>query len=288
MMSEEIFEELDRFNTPEEAVKSGRFLFHGTIDEFNGPLKPGGYDGVIWTADTPSVAQTYIPENGVETLLYYQDFYADDYIRPALQDPWWKVVARMMGADIEACDATYDHMGIATSWKRVGGHPTYREARSFVESMGYQFNCDNNNVWIKTTYEDDQEILLPADFKRQGRLFILLKDSGLNFLDLRDSSEGDLLSPDYHRIPEFRKAEADGYDGVIINDFAQSRRFGNVGHVSWGLFRKVVEKLPYLEIPAVAYDWQDSLNEDGGVTPDFRTAFEVISQKKRHEQTCFL
>lgn len=43
----------------------------------------------------------------------------------------------------------------------------------------------------------------------------------------------------YHgKIESFdvRNIRPGGYDGIVINDFAQSEEYGNVGHVSYGLF----------------------------------------------------
>ena len=49
----------DRF-----VIAPGTELYHGTGEDFTGKLKPGGYDGIIWTTDTPGIAQTYIPVSG--------------------------------------------------------------------------------------------------------------------------------------------------------------------------------------------------------------------------------
>lgn len=273
MRDNEVAAMLARFDSPEEAIKSRQFLFHGTVESFTGPLKPGGYDGMIWTTNLPSVAQVYIPENGLSTLLHYDDFRGDDRVGPHPHNAWWTVVAKAMGADIEGAEPEFDASGALRSWRNCEGHPTYREAKEFLEAQGYSFEA--GSCWLKTEYSDDEETLLPADFKRQGRLFILPREPSLNFHDLRDD-EGDLMTPDHQRLDDFQAVKEAGYDGLIISDFAQSPRWGNVGHTSWGLFEHVVEQLPCLEVPAVAYDWEDRPGADGGITPDFRKAFEEI------------
>ena len=43
----------------------GSELFHGTLVNFGGSIRPGGYDDVAWFADNPAIAQLYIPRSGV-------------------------------------------------------------------------------------------------------------------------------------------------------------------------------------------------------------------------------
>jgi len=68
-------------------------------------------------------------------------------------------------------------------------------------------------------------------------LFVLEVISPLRILDISEG-EGDLLNLQYHKLDSFQQAKQDGYDGVKIDDFAQSETFGNYGHSSIGLFNK--------------------------------------------------
>lgn len=60
-----ILKTLSSFEKIEDAKKD--ILFHGTCEEIKGSLRGGGYDGVLWTAHTPDIAQTYIPTSGIST-----------------------------------------------------------------------------------------------------------------------------------------------------------------------------------------------------------------------------
>ena len=50
-----------------QALPVGTVLFHGTLERFWGTPRPGGYDGVLWAAESPAVAQSYIPKSGGRT-----------------------------------------------------------------------------------------------------------------------------------------------------------------------------------------------------------------------------
>jgi hypothetical protein len=62
-------------------------LFHGTCEELDGnTLQGGGYDNVFWTAETPSVAQAYIPSAGIISYIYKTSSHRQqDYLSPAKQ-----------------------------------------------------------------------------------------------------------------------------------------------------------------------------------------------------------
>lgn len=271
---QEVIDRLLEFDTPEAAVASGLFLFHGTVETFDTPLRPGSYDGVFWTARSPAVAQTYIPESGASTLLAWDDFRANDRVTPIAGNGWWSIVARAMGVDIDAADPEFDAYGRLRSWRNVEGHPNYAQARAFLEEQGYQIK-PSQVFEIKCRITKDGDLLLPADHRNPGRLFVLHAPEPLRFKDL-SIGEGDLMAPDCHRLDDFRRAELEGYDGVIIDDFAQSKRWGNVGHRAWGLFTPALERVAQLELPAVAFDWDDTLGENKGVTPEFSAAFEDL------------
>lgn len=51
-----------RSMSKEDILKNG--LFHGTAEEIDGDLRGGGYDKVLWHANNPAAAQSYIPESG--------------------------------------------------------------------------------------------------------------------------------------------------------------------------------------------------------------------------------
>lgn len=73
----------------------------------------------------------------------------------------------------------------------------------------------------------------------------------LTFL-VRRGDDGDLTDLEYHDHPAFARAQSAGYDGVIINDFAQTN-VGNFGHVSCGINANGLRKLDFLRIDATHY-----------------------------------
>jgi hypothetical protein len=53
---------------PDIKLNSNDILFHGTMEEFDPKnIRPGGYDGIFWTTDSSTIAQTYIPIAGISS-----------------------------------------------------------------------------------------------------------------------------------------------------------------------------------------------------------------------------
>lgn len=82
--------------------------------------------------------------------------------------------------------------------------------------------------------------LLKADESIMGKLIIIecLKDLKLYNIS---TGEGDLTDLQYHKIHLFRTIEEKGYDGIVIDDFAQSEVEGNFGHLSYGFFQSTID-----------------------------------------------
>lgn len=94
-------------------------------------------------------------------------------------------------------------------------------------------------------YYDNNQNIASADYFMKGRLFILVPKRDLKLYDMtHGGSEGaDLNDRDYYKHDLFREMEAKGYDGVKINDHAQTEEFGNFGHFSYGLFQGAIKDL---------------------------------------------
>jgi hypothetical protein len=112
-----------------------------------------------------------------------------------------------------------------------------------LREMGYiptsESNYNGNHHWkLKTK----RGVLLRADYRAKGRLFILTAKEDIRFFDYAGDREADLTNVDYHNIPMFRSAEKNGYDGIRITDFAQMESEGNLGHVSFGIFNGSIHK----------------------------------------------
>jgi hypothetical protein len=120
----------------------------------------------------------------------------------------------------------------------------------------------NNNYDWRLKLSGDE--IMPADYQMKGKLFILIPDQDLNVYDMTygGSIDGDLTDLDYHKTDFFDKLEQKGYDGVKINDFAQSNDQGNFGHTSIGLFKQALPKVHREVVQDVVHHDLEPLNRD--------------------------
>lgn len=135
---------------------------------------------------------------------------------------------------------------VNTELRKLGYEPTGNLSDSKDDFSWNLFTSHDDGVWK----------ILPFDTRVQGRLLTIVPKKDLKFYDLTfgRSIEGDLTDVDYHKHDEFRRAEDAGYDGIRINDFAQSHNYGNVGHLSYGIFKKAIPFLSISESPAIHED----------------------------------
>lgn len=227
----------------------GQCLFHGTCEEFELPPTGGAYDGMVWTAETPWLAQTYIPVAGLEAYVSEPDGWRlNEGIKPGRGSFWMDFAKEKLGLAYD--DIDWDPHGSARSWSfKDGGYVTYGEALKALKGMGYVFQDGLASVRQQTF--GDQVRTMPADWMIPGRLMICVRDRSWKLLDI-STGESDLTELQYHDLERFRRAEAEGFDGVIIDDFAQHRILGNIGHRSIGLFPAVAAKMDWVELPAVS------------------------------------
>lgn len=242
--------------TPEEALDRN-LLFHGTCETFALPPRGGGYDGLVWTADLPTIAQAYIPDAGAKLLVSApSEWQLGQRVVPAPNAAWTLVAHQMTGLDAEV---ELDRHGNLRSWAVPAAWPTYREAAAWLSGLGYPLDA-RGSAWLSIAREDATERVMPADWSMPGRLLVTVAD-GLRLADLRRGTEGDLTDLEYHDHAGFAAARAAGYDGVVINDFVQTEAWGNVGHISRGLFPEAAARLPWIEVPARRFEWASSLRE---------------------------
>lgn len=231
-------------------------LFHGTSEPIEGALRPGGYDNILWHAENPAIAQSYI--SPPRKIRYNpQNSYAID-------DPIYKALADILGyghyQNIER-----DKQGRPTSWtvnkKRIPEEEIHRILQNEFKYSPIMPSEDYHLLMHKNQ-------IMPSDYRTLGTLHIGLPRKPLNLADWTDV-EGDLTDPQYHKLSKFHKLQDLGYDGVIINDFLQSPEWGDTGHKSWGLFDRGIDKMQYHSIPAKHYDAKEFRDWQRGITPDF-------------------
>jgi hypothetical protein len=119
--------------------------------------------------------------------------------------------------------------------------------------------------------------IVPADYRAQGRLLIVTPKKDLKIYDTTKGREGDLTDVDYHKHDWFKAAEAQGYDGIQIHDFAQSNDQGNFGHKSIGLFQSTLRDVSIEEIDAIHHDLDQFYQKKDYRTPEYH-AFKARQQ----------
>ena len=245
-----------RYNRDLSSIMQDTF-FHGTAENFEGPLKGGAYDNIIWTANNPAVAQNYIPASGAQSG-FSLDKWAEDH-EPYSHFRYHRgtdvALLKQMGYGYPTDEELYPN-GELKNYRIKDRHATHGEMREYLRSLGYD---PEEDFWINTEYVDGDEIVRPKNYKMPGRLFIGHPQKPLNIFDTTEYLEGDESNPAYHMHDVFNLIKGKGYHGVKIPDFAQSKNWGNVHHESVGIFPEYVDHLNWDVIPAVNFDWGDNL-----------------------------
>lgn len=224
-------------------LPKGSLLFHGTIEPFESDLAPG-IDGVLWFSDSPGIAQLYIPCSGMSL------FTSPELLAKPKNDAGVQAVQRYIGIHYDYDDVDWDPRNPtrAIAWPRPEGFdglPTPKDVEELLEKAGFVIDRTRYNPSVQIdVYRDqngDLQVLPPGDC-REGRLFIATPTRDMRIYVMA-KGEGDLMDTQYTKYDDFRDLEDEGYDGVLIDDFAQSREWGNLGHLSIGLFEEATRDL---------------------------------------------
>lgn len=262
----------------------GTILFHGTCEEFPAEeIRGGGYDQVIWTAESSTIAQNYIPISGISSIT------GPEVIRLPSKDSIIQQIQHIIGIEYDLSVVTWDYADRATCYRSPSGWddlPTHEEVTQLMLDAGWEKSI-YGTFRLRYTYEDGPDgkstprLFAPGE-KALGRLFIFTALEPLKIYDHTrgGETESDLLNLEYHKLDLFRAAEEAGYDGVKINDFAQSEYWGNFGHTSIGLFNHTKPKLSWITIPATNFDWDENTPQNATITPEYREYLK--SQKRRN------
>jgi len=273
-----ILAELARYDDAEAAVDG--FLYHGTIEDFGGALRPSPYDGCLWLAEAPTIAQTYIPTSLGAMSLSVEAHELERPVRPEFsglpaRPSGLYAFALQMGFP-PASEISCDFLGLAQSFASPAGYPRYAAIVEKLTAMGYPPDTGGGfTAWVKYERgEDGVEVVQPASYQREGRLFIVDCVAELRLADLADERERGHMESDSQRLDAFRRLEARGFDGVVIDEFRQTERHGDVGHRSIGLFAGALGKIRYAAIPARHFDWAETgVSDASKATPEFAAAW---------------
>ena len=143
------------------------YLFHGTIEDFDPEdIRGGGYDGVLWTAEDSTVAQSYIPSSGAEVSWVVGNF-PNEEARPAPQgEEELDYLTKLAGKTFE--DVKYDSAGVPRRWVSKGS-ATQRDITNVVRDLGY--DTSRPTIWLKVGRDQEKgPFILPADHREEEGL----------------------------------------------------------------------------------------------------------------------
>lgn len=300
-------------------LEPGTTLFHGTGEEIEGGLGTGGYDSILWTSKSSSIAQSYIPVSGITSRMDSQAF-----TKPSERlAPFQKQIGIVFDADYDAYgkatsfatiapqifkdaddskrQALRHLMDVEKSTKAIKEHmqakyknsgfvftpeqeaeldadvkkedqaladlkaaeEAYKNANAQLiknqyvnqklKELGYdplEKERDENYQW---KLKESENQILPGDYRRKGQLFIIKPKRKMKLYDMAMNNEPDLTERQYHELDTFEWAKENGYDGVKINDFAQTEMYGNMGHTSYGFFKHAIKDLDITSINDVVH-----------------------------------
>lgn len=258
-----LFEKFIQDSDFELTIEKDSILFHATGEDFEPEGLHGGFfDKILWTAEDSGIAQMYIPTSGA--VMYCS---AESIARPN-KDSSIQQIQKKLGIEYDYSTVEWNRDRAesyknAPIWEDPSEEQNWSKTNEFKrtyiktkmkEVLGYEpWNEDHGDLSFAVYFNLDE--LMPADYKMKGRLFIITVEADLKIYDMTMGKkiEGDLGDLDYYKIGEFEKLEKKGFDGVRINDFAQSDREGNLGHTSIGLFTKGVKKCTWEILPNVVH-----------------------------------
>ena len=198
--------ELTSYDGVEAAV--GGFLFHGAIEEFGGVPRPSPYDGCRWLAEAPTIAQTYTPASSGAMLLSVEALELERPVRPEFSGlpacpSGLYAFALQMGFP-SASEISCDFLGLAQSFVSPSGYPRYAAIVEKLTAMGDPPDARGGFMaWVKCERgADGVQIVRPASYQREGRLFVVDCVAELRLADLADSARNrhDYLAGMFGRI----------------------------------------------------------------------------------------
>jgi hypothetical protein len=259
-----------------EEVRALGVLFHGSCEQITGELQGGGYDGVFWTADRPSVAQAYIPRSGSTTWLHEpREDERGDYLKPSKHIGFvMRWALDRAGVTMEDLDVTWNGLQ-AWRWTIPDNWPNEGDFDDMIRGLGYEPDF-RGCYTVSTSYSDAGEEIMPADWTLPGQLIIALPQDDFTFKQAMWSEDG-LGYASHNRVADFDSFSQSGQHGFSMEDCLQSDHHGNVGHEAFGILPEGIKRLSWLSIPAVRHDGPDMDVFAKPETPAFVTFMKEIN-----------
>jgi hypothetical protein len=246
-------------------LPKGSRLFHGSLEPFDSSLRPGG-DGVLWFSDSPAIAQLYIPCSGISMFASVSSLSrpADSGHRST------QALQKFIGIDYDYDSMEFDSIGRPRSWSMPAGFarsPTKEEVMEMLRAAGFELKGGtwDPQVEVNMTLSGGEYRVIPPGECREGRLFVARPRRDMRIY-VMSRGEGDLTDVQYNEFDFFEELERRGFDGLLIDDFAQSEEWGNFGHLSVGLFASAARDLDVNERPAQYREWE---RERENSTPEY-------------------
>jgi hypothetical protein len=265
-----------------EEVRALGVLFHGSCEDIDGNLHGGGYDGVFWTADRPSVAQAYIPKSGSTTWLHEpREDEREDYLKPSKHIGFvMRWALDRAGVTMEDLDVTWNGLQ-AWSWTIPSNWPTEGDFDDMIRGLGYRPDF-RGCYTVSTRYTDEGETIMPAEWTLPGQLVIALPQEDFTFKAAMWSEDG-LGYASHNRVADFDSFSQRGQHGFSMEDCLQSEFHGNVGHEAFGILPEGIKRLSWLSIPAVRHDGPDMDVFAKPETPAFVAYMKELNPSYRTE-----
>lgn len=275
-------EQLD-LQSLEVIIPKGTQLYHGTIESFDTRnVRTGVYDEVFWTSDDIDIARMYIPETHGYQNLNIDSFFRGNEIdgikksigltSAIIKKAWekqeegyklllyWDEQNKWFAKKFKEEYATnYANVPeeFFTKWmeaenNKIKYQKEWKTSDYFLKKFIIQkmksFGYDEKYGSFKKVKTDKDGSLLPSNYKDIGKVLLVTCNRNFKLYNIGHGKEGDLMDLEFKNIEAFRKYEAKGYDGVVINDFAQSEKYGNYGHKSIGFFQNTLKDLSIKQI----------------------------------------
>lgn len=229
-------------------------LFHASSAVWDTNFIEQGGDGVFWTTDSPLIASTYLSKWVGETMTLVE--------LPTSPSP---------NTSYRSTD-TYG-LGKVIPLLNPDAHVMKEtEIMQGLADLGYQADWQNRLTLQLRQDSAGGKRLVHADDRPLGRMVIIDNSNhpAEKVVDLRVQGEGDLQDSEHLHLDAFKQAFQDGAMAIKINDFCQSKTFGNFGHESIGFSSQAISHLQaihssrdrVLMIPATYQDLPEKLPLD--------------------------